>query len=82
MLSVRIAIPALVVAAMAAIAVVQSVPAHAQSINVLDQIVSQFQSRSAGWENTLRVFALGTFGILAAIELAWAAFKFAFRGRI
>ena len=55
-------------------------PANAQSVNVLDQIVSQFQSRSAGWEGALRSFALGTFGILAAIELAWAAFKLAFRG--
>lgn len=54
--------------------------AHAQSANVLDQIVAQFQSRSAGWEVSLRSFALNTFGILAAIELAWAAFKLAFRG--
>ena len=55
-------------------------PANAQSADVLDQIVSQFQSRSAGWEATLRSFALSTFGILAAIEFAWAAFKLAFRG--
>jgi len=54
--------------------------AQAQSANVLDQIVAQFQSRSAGWEASLRSFALNTFGILAAIELAWAAFKLAFRG--
>ena len=57
-----------------------SAPAHAQSVDVLDQIVSQFQSRSAGWEGTLRSFALETFGILASIEMAWAAFKLAFRG--
>ena len=54
--------------------------AHAQTANVLDQIVAQFKSRSAGWEASLRGFALNTFGILAAIELAWAAFKLAFRG--
>jgi type IV secretion system protein TrbL len=54
--------------------------AHAQSANVLDQIVAQFQSRSAGWEAGLRNFALNTFGILATIELAWAAIKLAFRG--
>ncbi len=48
--------------------------------NVLDQIVAQFQTRSAGWEGTLRSFALNTFGILAAIELAWAAIRLAFRG--
>jgi type IV secretion system protein TrbL len=57
-----------------------SAPAHAQSVDVLDQIVSQFQSRSAGWEGTLRSFALETFGILASIEMVWAAFKLAFRG--
>ena len=54
--------------------------AHAQSANVLDQIVAQFRSRSAGWEASLRSFALNTFGILAAIEFAWAALKLAFRG--
>jgi type IV secretion system protein TrbL len=55
-------------------------PAHAQSVNVLDQIVTEFKTRSAGWEGTLRSFAMGTFGILAAIELAWAAIRLAFRG--
>jgi type IV secretion system protein TrbL len=55
-------------------------PAHAQSAAVLDEIVSQFQSRASGWEGSLRSFALTTFGILAAIELAWAAFRLAFRG--
>ena len=57
-----------------------AVPAHAQSVNVLDSIVSQFQSRAAGWEGTLQALALQTFGILAAIEMAWAAFRLAFRG--
>jgi type IV secretion system protein TrbL len=55
-------------------------PADAQSAAVLDDIVTQFQSRAAGWESSLRSFALNTFGILAAIELAWAAFRLAFRG--
>jgi len=54
-------------------------PAHAQSVNVLDQIVTEFKTRSAGWEGTLRSFAMGTFGILATIELAWAAIRLAFR---
>ncbi len=54
--------------------------AHAQSINTLDQIVDQFQARSAGWEGTLRTFALETFGILALIEFAWSAIRLAFRG--
>ena len=57
-----------------------AVPAHAQSVNVLDSIVQQFQSQAAGWESTLASLALQTFGILAAIELAWAAFRLAFRG--
>jgi type IV secretion system protein TrbL len=55
-------------------------PAHAQSANILDQIVAQFQARSAGWEGALRSFAVGTFGILAAVEMVWAAFRLAFRG--
>ena len=54
--------------------------AYAQSTNTLDQIVDQFRVRSAGWEGALQSFAQGTFGILAGIELAWAAFKLAFRG--
>lgn len=57
-----------------------AVPAHAQSVNVLDQIVSQFQTRSAGWQGALQSFATGTFAILAAIDLAWSAFRLAFRG--
>ena len=56
-----------------------AVPAHAQSVNVLDQIVTEFQTRAAGWEGTLRSFAMGTFSILATIELAWAAIRLAFR---
>jgi type IV secretory pathway TrbL component len=51
---------------------VAAAPAHAQSAGTLDQIVSQFQTRSSGWESSLRSFALNTFGILAVIELAWA----------
>jgi type IV secretion system protein TrbL len=58
---------------------VAAVPAHAQSVNVLDQIVTEFKIRAAGWESTLRSFAIGTFGILATIELAWAAIRLAFR---
>ena len=47
---------------------------------MLDALLGQFQSRAAGWEGSLRSFALNTFGILAAIELAWAAIRLAFRG--
>ena len=46
---------------------------------MLDQIVTEFKIRAAGWESTLRSFAIGTFGILATIELAWAAIRLAFR---
>lgn len=70
----------LAVVALAAIAVAAAPPAHAQTVNTLDQIVDQFRMRSAGWQATLESFALRTFGILAAIELAWAAFRLAFRG--
>jgi len=55
-------------------------PAFAQSANVLDQIVSQFQSQTGTWEQSLRSLALGTFGLLAIIELAAAAIRLAFRG--
>jgi type IV secretion system protein TrbL len=70
----------LALVALAGITVAAVHPAHAQSTNTLDQIVDQFQTRSAGWESTLQSFARGTFGILAAIELVWASFKLAFRG--
>jgi len=55
-------------------------PLHAQTVGTLDQIVTEFQQRSAGWESTLRSFALHTFAILATIELAWAGIRLAFRG--
>ena len=55
-------------------------PAYAQSANVLDQIVSQFQSQTGTWEQSLRSLALGTFGLLAVIELTAAAIRLAFRG--
>lgn len=71
---------AIALVALTATIVVAAHPAHAQSTNTLDQIVDQFRTRSAGWESTLQSFARGTFGILAGIELAWAAFKLAFRG--
>jgi type IV secretion system protein TrbL len=64
----------------AALVLTAAGPAHAQSAGTLDQIVAQFQSRAAGWEGTLQSLALQTFGILAVIELAWAAFRLAFRG--
>jgi type IV secretion system protein TrbL len=57
-----------------------AMPAHAQTAATLDQIVTEFQTRSAGWEATLRSFALNTFAILATIEFAWAAIRLAFRG--
>jgi type IV secretion system protein TrbL len=63
-----------------ALVLLAAVPAHAQSVNVLDTIVSQFQGQAAGWESALAALALQTFGILAAIELAWAGFRLAFRG--
>jgi len=63
-----------------ALLIAQALPAHAQTAATLDQIVTEFQQRSAGWEATLRSFALNTFAILAAIELAWAGIRLAFRG--
>jgi type IV secretion system protein TrbL len=66
--------------ALALLVVTSAIPAHAQAVNVLDAIVLQFQTQAAGWESTLASLARQTFGILAAIELAWAAFRLAFRG--
>ncbi|MBN8904875.1 MAG: P-type conjugative transfer protein TrbL [Rhodospirillales bacterium] len=54
--------------------------AHAQAVNVLDQVVSQFQLRSAGWQAGLTSFAINTFGILAGIDLTWSALRLAFKG--
>jgi len=63
-----------------ALVVASTLPANAQTAATLDQIVSEFQQRSAGWEAALRSFALNTFAILATIELAWAGIRLAFRG--
>ena len=63
-----------------AMTLLMTLPAHAQTAGTLDQIVTEFQTRSAGWEATLRSFALNTFAILATIEFAWAAIRLAFRG--
>jgi type IV secretion system protein TrbL len=75
----RIRHPCLVGSGLVAAALTIAGPAHAQSVNVLDQIVSQFQARSAGWQGVLQSFALQTFGILAVIDLGWSALKLAFR---
>jgi type IV secretion system protein TrbL len=66
--------------ALAVAVLLAAMPTYAQSAGTLDQIVSQFQTRSSSWEGSLRSFALNTFGIFAAIELAWAAIRLAFRG--
>ncbi len=57
-----------------------ALPAHAQSVNVLDGVIRQFQGQAAGWEATLQALALRTFGLLAMIEMTWSAAKLAFRG--
>jgi type IV secretion system protein TrbL len=62
------------------LAIATVLPANAQTAATLDQIVTEFQQRSAGWEAALRSFALNTFAILATIELAWAGIRLAFRG--
>jgi type IV secretion system protein TrbL len=72
--------PILALATLVGIAVAGVHPVHAQTTNTLDQIIDQFQTRSAGWEGTFQSFARETFGILAGIELVWAAFRLAFRG--
>ena len=42
--------------------------------------MAQFQQRSAGWEGYAYVLCLANVRHSCAIELAWAAFRLAFRG--
>jgi len=53
--------------------------AHAQGANVIDQIVGQFKTVTAGWEGTLQRLAMSTFGILALIQFAWGMIRQALR---
>ena len=64
---------------LAGVIILMATSAHAQSADVLDQIVTQFQNQSATWEHTLQSLALETFGLLATIELAAASVRLAFR---
>lgn len=63
--------------ALASVILLATAPAVAQSPMVLDQIVSQFQATAAGWQGTLRSFALTSFYILALVELAWSLSRLA-----
>lgn len=53
--------------------------AHAQDVNAIDTTVLRFQAATAGWEATLQQLALGTFGLLAILQLFWAMAKLVFR---
>jgi len=47
------------------------VAAHAQEVAGIDQLLTQFQTVTTAWGPRLQVLALGTFGVLAVIDLAW-----------
>lgn len=50
--------------------------AHAaSSVPALDQLIAAFKTQATGWQADLQSFALETFGILALIEIALAAFR-------
>jgi type IV secretion system protein TrbL len=53
--------------------------AHAQSVQIIDQITQAFQTRTTGWEAALQAVALRTFMELAAVEFTWAMFRLAFQ---
>jgi type IV secretion system protein TrbL len=67
------------VAFILAILLLVPVAAHAQNVNVIDQIVSQFQTAMAGWGGRLQAVAMDLFGILAIIQFAWALIRLALR---
>ena len=58
-----------------------SASAHAQSVNMLDQIVDQFQSAICRMGRCTPVFCSWDIWHLAGIELAWAAFDLPSVGR-
>lgn len=68
---------ALLLAGVAAI-VFAVVPAHAQSIQAIDQILAQIKSGTSPWGNALRNAALGTFAALAGVQFAWSMIRAAF----
>jgi type IV secretion system protein TrbL len=53
--------------------------ANAQNLGVIDQVIQQFRTVTAGWEATLQKIAQNTFGILALIQFAWAMIRLALR---
>ncbi len=60
--------------------VVIGVPAHAQSVNVLDSIVRNSRHKRLAGKARLPSLPCRLSVFLAAIELAWSAFRLAFRG--
>ena len=57
--------------AVAACVLLHAPDAYGQAANVLDQIVTEFETASRTWQGPLRAAALNTFSILAVVELAW-----------
>ena len=53
-------------------------PARAQ--NVVDQVITQYQSAATSWVAPLEHYAMSLFWLLAGIEFTWSMFSLAFRG--
>lgn len=64
--------------AVAGAAIALATPAEAQTIQAIDQILVEIQSRTGAWVAPLRNAALATFGALAGIQFAWAMIRAAF----
>jgi type IV secretion system protein TrbL len=47
------------------------IAAQAQQVAGIDNLLTQFQTVTAGWGGRLQALALGTFGLLAIIDLFW-----------
>lgn len=50
-------------------------PAEAQTIQAIDQILAEIQSRTGAWVAPLRTAALATFGALAGVQFAWSMIR-------
>lgn len=55
----------------AAVMLLVPLAAHAQQVAGIDQLLTRFQTVTTTWGGPLQRLAMGTFGILAVIDLVW-----------
>lgn len=63
---------------LAAALVLAAGAAHAASVLAVDDIVRSFKTNTGAWAGTLKVFALGTFGLLAVSQFAYSMYRVGF----